>query len=55
MTVRKILPGMAAGRMLLRPRVAVFPQKNMVITAEKIRLTVMPVSQSGVIIVTVTV
>jgi len=49
-----ILPGMAAGRMLLRPRVAVFQQKTMVITAEKIRLTVIPVSRSGVIILTIT-
>ena len=40
--------------MLLRPRVAVFPQKTMVITAEKIRLTVMPASHSGVIILTIT-
>jgi len=54
MTVRKILPGMAAGCMLLRPRVAVFPQKTMVIAAEKVRLTVMPVSHSGVIILTIT-
>jgi hypothetical protein len=49
-----ILPGIDAGRMLLRPRVAVFPQKTMVITAEKIRLTVMPASRSGVIILTIT-
>jgi len=40
--------------MLLHPRVAVFPQKTMVITVEKIRLTVMPVSHSGVIILTFT-
>ena len=45
---------MAAARMLLRPRVAVFPQKIMVITAEKIRLTAMPASSSGVIILTIT-
>jgi hypothetical protein len=49
-----ILPGIDAGRMLMRSRAAVFPQKNMVIMAEKIRLTVMPVSQSGVIILTIT-
>jgi hypothetical protein len=49
-----ILPGMDAGHMLLRPCVAVFPQKTMVITAEKIRLRVMPVSRSGVIILTIT-
>jgi hypothetical protein len=49
-----ILPGMAAGRMLLRPRAAVFLQKTMVITAEKIRLTVMPASGNGVIILTIT-
>jgi hypothetical protein len=48
-----ILPGMDAGRMLLCPRVAVFTQKTMVITAEKIRLTVIPVSRSGVIILTI--
>ena len=40
--------------MLLRSRVAVFPQKTMVITVEKIRLMVMPVSHSGVIILTIT-
>ena len=40
--------------MLLRPHVAVFQQKTMVITAEKIRLTVIPVSRSGVIILTIT-
>jgi hypothetical protein len=49
-----ILPGIDAGCMLLRPRVAVFPQENMVIAAEKIRLTVMPVTHSGVIILTIT-
>jgi len=40
--------------MPMRPRVAVFPQANINITAEKIRLTVMPVSHSGVIILTIT-
>jgi len=40
--------------MLLRPRVAVFPQKTLAITAERIRITVMPVSGSGVIILTIT-
>jgi hypothetical protein len=45
---------MDARRMLLRPRVVVFQQKTMVITAEKIRLTVMPVSRSGVITLTIT-
>jgi hypothetical protein len=35
-----ILPGMDARCMLLRPRVAVFPQANIVTAAEKIRLTV---------------
>jgi hypothetical protein len=45
---------MGAGRMLLRPRVAVFQQKTVVITAEKIRLTVMPVSGSGIIILAIT-
>jgi hypothetical protein len=49
-----ILPGMDARYMLMRPRVAVFPQLDMVTAAEKIRLTVMPVSQSGVIILTIT-
>jgi len=38
----------------MRPRVAVFLQVNINITAEKIRLTVMLVSQSGVIILTIT-
>jgi len=40
--------------MLLYPRVAVFLQADIVIAAEKIRLTVMPVSHSGVIILTIT-
>ena len=40
--------------MLLHPRVAVFLQMNTVIAAEKTRLTVMPVNNSGVIILTVT-
>jgi len=40
--------------MLMRLRVAVFPQANTVSAAEKIRLTVMPVSRSGVIILTIT-
>jgi hypothetical protein len=44
MTVMMILPGMDARCMLLRPRVAIFPQMNTVTDAEKIRLTVMPVS-----------
>jgi hypothetical protein len=48
-----ILPGMDAMCMLLRPRVAVFPQANIVTAAEKIRFTVMPVSQSGIIILTI--
>jgi hypothetical protein len=39
-----ILPGMDARRMLLRPRVAVFPQVNIATAAGKIRLTVMQVS-----------
>jgi len=39
-----ILPGTDAGCMLLRPRVAVFPQVDIVTAAEKIRLTVMQVS-----------
>jgi hypothetical protein len=39
-----ILPGMNARCMLMRPRVAVFPQVDIVIAAEKIRLTVMQVS-----------
>jgi hypothetical protein len=39
-----ILPGMDARYMLMRPRVAVFPQLDMVTAAEKIRLTVMQVS-----------
>jgi hypothetical protein len=39
-----ILPGMNARCMLMRPRVAVFPQVDIVTTAEKIRLTVMQVS-----------
>jgi hypothetical protein len=54
MTVMMILPGMDAGCMLLYPRVAVFLQLNVVTAAEKIRLTVMPVSHSGVIILTIT-
>jgi hypothetical protein len=49
-----ILPGMDAGCMLLHLRVAAFPQVNMVAAAEKIRLTVMQVSRSGVIILTIT-
>jgi hypothetical protein len=40
--------------MPMRPRVAVFLQVNINITTEKIKLTVMPVSQSGVIILTIT-
>ena len=40
--------------MLMRPRVAVFPQANIVTAAEKIRLTVMQASGSGVIILTIT-
>ena len=43
-TVMMILPGMDARCMLLRPRVAVFPQANIVTAAEKIRLTVMQAS-----------
>jgi hypothetical protein len=39
-----ILPGMNARCMLMRPRVAVFPQVDIVTAAEKIRLTVMQVS-----------
>jgi len=39
-----ILPGMDTRCMLLRPRVAVFPQANIVTVAEKIRITVMQVS-----------
>jgi hypothetical protein len=39
-----ILPGIDARCMLLRPRVAVFPQVNIVTAAEKIRLMVMQVS-----------
>jgi hypothetical protein len=35
---------MGAGRMPMRPRVAVFLQANIVIAAEKIKLTVMPVT-----------
>jgi hypothetical protein len=49
-----ILPGMDARCMPVRPRVAVFPQAAIVTAAEKIRLTVMPVSQDGVIILTIT-
>jgi hypothetical protein len=49
-----ILPGIDAKCMLKRPRVAVFPQANIVTAAEKIRLTVMQVSRSGVIILTIT-
>jgi len=49
-----ILPVIDARCVLMRPRVAVFPQANIVIAAEKIRLTVMPVSRSGVIILTFT-
>jgi hypothetical protein len=40
--------------MLLRLRVAAFPQVDIATAAEKIRLTVMQVSRSGVIIVTIT-
>jgi hypothetical protein len=40
--------------MLVRPRVVIFPQADVVTAAEKIRLTVMPVSQGGVIILTIT-
>ncbi len=40
--------------MLMHPRVAVFLQMNAVNTAEKIRRTVIPVNNSGVIILTVT-
>jgi len=39
-----IVPGMNATCMLMRPRVAVFPQVDTVTAAEKIRLTVMQVS-----------
>jgi len=39
-----ILPSMNARCILLRPRVAVFPQVDIVTAAEKIRLTVMQVS-----------
>jgi hypothetical protein len=49
-----ILPGMGARCMLVRPRFAVFPQADTATAAEKIRLTVMPVSQGGVIILTIT-
>jgi hypothetical protein len=49
-----ILPGMDAGCMLLHPRVAVFLQVNIVATAQKIRPTVIPVNNSGVIILTIT-
>ena len=49
-----ILPGMDAGCLLLRPRVAVFLQINIVTVAEKIRLTVIPANNSGVIILTFT-
>jgi len=49
-----ILPGMDAGCMLLHPRVAVFLQMNTVTAADKIRLTVIPVNNSGVIILTIT-
>jgi len=45
---------MDAGCMLLHPRVAVFLQVNIAAAAEKIRITVIPVSRSGVIILTVT-
>jgi hypothetical protein len=45
---------MGAGRMPMHLGVAVFLQVNINITAEKIKLTVMPVSQSGVIILTIT-
>jgi hypothetical protein len=41
MIVTMILPDMDAGCMLLRPHVAIFPQKTTVITAERIRLTMM--------------
>jgi len=39
-----ILPGMDARCRILRPRVAGFPQVDIVTVAEKIRLTVMQVS-----------
>jgi hypothetical protein len=39
-----ILPGMNARCMLMCPRVAIFPQVNIITAAEKIRLTVMQVS-----------
>jgi hypothetical protein len=39
-----ILPGMNARCMLARPRVAVFPQVDIVTAPEKIRLTVIQVS-----------
>jgi hypothetical protein len=38
----------------MRLRVAVFLQVNIVIAAEKIRLTVIPVNRSGVIMLTIT-
>jgi hypothetical protein len=40
--------------MLMRPCVAVLSQMNIATVAEKIRLTVMPASQTGVIILTIT-
>jgi hypothetical protein len=49
-----ILPNMDVRCMLMRPRVAVFPQLDVVVIAEKIRLAMTPVSQSGVIILTIT-
>jgi hypothetical protein len=49
-----ILPGMDAGYILLHPRFAVFLQMNTVTAAKKIRLTVIPVNNSGVIILTIT-
>jgi hypothetical protein len=38
----------------MRPRIAVFLQVNIIIAAEMIRLTVIPVNRSGVIILTIT-
>jgi hypothetical protein len=49
-----ILPDLDAGCMLPSPRVAAFPQVNVVIVIRKIRITVMQVSHSGVIILTIT-
>ena len=50
-----ILPAMDAMCMLMRPRVAVLSQVNIATAAEKIRLTVIQVSRTGVIILTITV